>query len=37
MIRPASLSDLPRIFEIRDSVRENRLSDPGRVTEADAA
>jgi len=36
MIRPATLSDLPRIFEIRDSVRENRLFDPGRVTEADA-
>lgn len=36
MIRPASRSDLPRIFEIRDGVRENRLTDPSRVTEADA-
>ena len=36
MIRPARRSDLPRIFEIRNSVRENRLTDPSRVTEADA-
>jgi len=37
MIRPAVRADLPRIFEIRSSVRENRLSDPSRVTERDAA
>jgi GNAT superfamily N-acetyltransferase len=35
MIRPATLSDIPRIFEIRDSVGENRLSDPGAVTKAE--
>ncbi len=37
MIRLATPLDIPRIFEIRDSVRENRLSDPGAVTEAHAA
>ena len=36
MIRTATRADLPRIFEIRNSVRENRLTDPSRVTEADA-
>jgi GNAT superfamily N-acetyltransferase len=36
MIRPSTLGDIPRIFEIRDTVGENRLSDPSRVTEADA-
>jgi len=36
MIRPATRSDIPRIFEIRNSVGENRLSDPSAVTEADA-
>ena len=35
MIRPATPGDLPRIFEIRNAVGENRLSDPSRVTEAD--
>ncbi len=35
MIRLATHGDIPRIFEIRDTVRENRLSDPSRVTEAD--
>lgn len=35
MIRKATRADLPRILEIRGSVRENRLSDPGRVTVAD--
>lgn len=35
MIRPATAGDLRRIFEIRHSVTENRLTDPGRVTEAD--
>jgi len=37
MIRAAATADIPRIFEIRDSVIENRLSDPAAVTEADAA
>jgi ribosomal protein S18 acetylase RimI-like enzyme len=35
MIRKAILSDIPRLVEIRGAVRENRLSDPGRVTLAD--
>lgn len=34
-LRPARSGDLVRIFEIRAGVRENRLDDPGRVTEAD--
>jgi RimJ/RimL family protein N-acetyltransferase/N-acetylglutamate synthase-like GNAT family acetyltransferase len=34
-IRPAAPADLPRIFEIRFAVRENRLETPGLVTEAD--
>jgi GNAT superfamily N-acetyltransferase len=34
MIRLATPSDIPRIFAIRDSVRENRLTDPSVVTEA---
>jgi GNAT superfamily N-acetyltransferase len=37
MIRPALRADIPRIFEIRDSVTENRLTDPESVTEEDAA
>jgi GNAT superfamily N-acetyltransferase len=37
MIRLATRSDTPRIFEIRGSVGENRLSDPNAVTEADVA
>src|SRR5690349_5858228 len=37
MIRLAIAADIPRIFEIRDSVRENRLSDPNAVTEAGAS
>jgi len=37
MIRLATGSDIGRIFEIRDSVHENRLSDPNAVTAADAA
>jgi GNAT superfamily N-acetyltransferase len=32
MLRTATLSDIPRLIEIRGSVRENRLGDPGRVT-----
>lgn len=35
MIRSAIVSDIPRLTEIRGSVRENRLSDPNRVTIAD--
>jgi len=35
MIRKAILSDIPRLIEIRAAVRENRLSDPSRVTLAD--
>jgi GNAT superfamily N-acetyltransferase len=35
MLRRASLADIPRITEIRGAVRENRLSDPSRVTVAD--
>jgi len=37
MLRRATEIDIPRIFEIRDSVRENILSDPSRVTPADIA
>jgi GNAT superfamily N-acetyltransferase len=37
MIRQATLSEIPRLIEIRAAVRENRLSDPGRVTLADYA
>jgi GNAT superfamily N-acetyltransferase len=33
MMRPARPSDIPRIFEIRDGVDENRLTDPVAVTE----
>jgi GNAT superfamily N-acetyltransferase len=32
VIRKATRADLPRIFEIRTAVKENRLSDPTRVT-----
>jgi GNAT superfamily N-acetyltransferase len=35
MLRRATPADIPRIMEIRGSVRENRLSDPSRVTIAD--
>jgi GNAT superfamily N-acetyltransferase len=37
MIREAILSEIPRLIEIRAAVRENRLSDPSRVTLADYA
>jgi GNAT superfamily N-acetyltransferase len=37
MLRRATEADVPRIREIRDSVRENILSDPTRVTPADIA
>jgi GNAT superfamily N-acetyltransferase len=36
MIRAATLGDIPRIFEIRNAVSENVLSDPSLVTEAAA-
>jgi GNAT superfamily N-acetyltransferase len=32
MVRKAARADLPRILEIRNAVRENKLSDPGLVT-----
>ena len=35
MIRKATLSDILRLMEIRGAVRENSLSDPGRVRRAD--
>jgi GNAT superfamily N-acetyltransferase len=35
MIRAATHGDIPRIVEIRDTVGENPLSDPSRVTETD--
>jgi GNAT superfamily N-acetyltransferase len=35
MLRRATPADIPRIMEIRDVVRENRLSDPSRATAAD--
>ena len=31
MIRKASRADIPRLKEIRDTVRENKLRDPSRV------
>jgi GNAT superfamily N-acetyltransferase len=37
MLRRATTADIPRISEIRDSVRENRLSDPSLVTPQDIA
>jgi GNAT superfamily N-acetyltransferase len=36
-IRPATLADIADIQRVRHSVRENRLSDPSRVTDADVA
>ena len=35
MIRKASRADIPRLKEIRDGVRENKLRDPSRVTHED--
>ena len=32
VIRKASRADIPRLKEIRDTVRENKLGDPSRVT-----
>ncbi|MBV9552615.1 MAG: GNAT family N-acetyltransferase [Alphaproteobacteria bacterium] len=37
MLRRAAAGDIPRIWEIRNGVRENVLSDPERVTSADIA
>ncbi len=34
LIRKATREDIPRLFEIRGAVRENRLGDPARVTVA---
>jgi GNAT superfamily N-acetyltransferase len=36
-IRRATRADIPRLMQIRDAVRENRLSDPSRVPAADYA
>ncbi|TGE25593.1 GNAT family N-acetyltransferase [Hymenobacter aquaticus] len=33
--RPATLADIPQLSLVRLAVRENRLSDPARVTPAD--
>ena len=35
MLRPALLKDIPAMHALRLGVRENRLSDPSRVTQAD--
>lgn len=35
MIRTAHEADIPRLVEIRGAVRENRLSDPSRVSVTD--
>ena len=37
VLRRARADDVPRIWEIRHSVRENRLEDPGKVTDAEVA
>ena len=34
LVRTATAADVPAMHEIRMSVRENRLSDPQRITEA---
>ena len=34
-LRPAVLSDIPQIMDVRFSVKENRLSDPSAVTAED--
>jgi GNAT superfamily N-acetyltransferase len=36
-LRAATRADLPRIFEIRHGTAENRLSDPGLVTDEEVA
>lgn len=35
IIRPAAVEDIPQMQIIRNAVKENRLSDPGLVTDAD--
>ncbi len=37
IIRTATLDDIPRLQVIRNAVKENTLSDPGLVTDADCA
>lgn len=37
MVRLAKRADIPRLVELRDGVGENGLTDPGPVSEADAA
>jgi GNAT superfamily N-acetyltransferase len=37
LFREAILNDIPQIQEVRHSVKENRLSDPGLVTDRDCA
>lgn len=37
VFREATLDDIPQIQVVRNAVRENRLSDPGLVTDADCA
>jgi GNAT superfamily N-acetyltransferase len=37
MIRSATAADLPRIFEIRDSIGDTWFTDPAAVTASDAA
>ncbi len=37
LFREASIPDIPQIQIVRNSVRENTLSDPGLVTDADCA
>ena len=34
-LRAATAADIPAMSRLRLAVRENRLSDPGRITEAD--
>lgn len=37
LIREATVSDIPQIQQVRHAVKENTLSDPGLVTDADCA
>src|ERR1043165_5144524 len=37
IFREATIADIPQMHAIRTSVRENMLSDPGRITYADYA
>ena len=36
-MRPATKADLPRIYEVRHGMAENRLTDPSLVTDAEVA